>query len=181
MKKLRKWVVVFFGSLAAAPLLGGIVHGFITDQHSLLHALVWNGTLVAIGVTALATWMIVSLLSLSGRSRRLMQNAAIVIFSLYSASIIALNNSFYMAVAHYLPPALIFTGVVANLYRKQRTGRLLGALTGLIMTFAAALVPQLKVGVHPEYFDHNALYHLIHGIAFLLICVWMKAVVEAAE
>ena len=127
------------------------------------------------------TWIIVSLLSLSGRSRRILQSAAVVIFSLYTASIIALNNSFYMAVAHYLPPALIFTCVVANLYRKQRTGRLLAALIGLIMTFAAALVQQLKVAVHSEYFDHNALYHLIQGVAVLLIFVWMKAVVEAAE
>ena len=49
------------------------------------------------------------------------------------------------------------------------------------MTFAAALVQRLKVAVHPEYFDHNALYHLIQGVAVLLIFVWMKAIVEGAE
>ena len=177
----RKWIVVFFGSLTAAPLLGGIVHGFITDKHSLAHAIFWNATLIAIGVTALATWMIVSLLSLRGRGQCILQRAAIVIFALYTASIIGLNNSFYIAVVHYLPPALIFTAVVANLYRKSRTTRRLAALTGLLMTFAAALVQQLKVAVHPEYFDHNALYHLIQGVAVLLIFVWMKAIVEGAE
>ena len=178
---MRKWVVVFFASLAAAPLLGGIVHGFITDKQSLIHAIVWNTTMIAIGVTALATWMIISVLTLSGRSRRLLQNAAVVIFALYSASIIGLNNSFYMAVAHYLPPVLIFTCIVAHLYRKQRTARQLAALAGLLMTFAAALVQQLKIAVHPAYFEHNALYHLIQAVAVLLIFVWMKALVEAKE
>ena len=58
------------------------------------HAIFWNATLIAIGVTALATWIIVSLLSLRGRGQCILQRAAIVIFALYTASIIGLNNSF---------------------------------------------------------------------------------------
>jgi len=35
--------------------------------------------------------------------------------------------------------------------------------------FAASALQQLHVGLHPRYFNHNALYHLIQGIALALL------------
>lgn len=38
------------------------------------------------------------------------------------------------------------------------------SLTDLGLTIAAAL-QQLGAGLHPEYFNHNALYHAIQALA----------------
>ena len=40
---------------------------------------------------------------------------------------------------------------------------------GLGLTFVAAAVQQGRVGLHPRYFNHNALYHLIQGAGLFLV------------
>ena len=40
---------------------------------------------------------------------------------------------------------------------------------GLGLTFVAAAVQQARVGLHPRYFNHNALYHLIQGAGLFLV------------
>ena len=40
---------------------------------------------------------------------------------------------------------------------------------------AAAVLQQLHVGLHPVWFNHNALYHLLEGIGFAGLFVALRA------
>jgi hypothetical protein len=44
------------------------------------------------------------------------------------------------------------------------------------MSAAAAMLQQAKVAVHPVYFDHNAVYHVVQAIALVFLYFgWRRA------
>ena len=45
----------------------------------------------------------------------------------------------------------------------------MAGIVGIAATVVAAAVQQLRVAVHPRYFNHNALYHVTQAIALFLI------------
>lgn len=51
----RSWLVALFTAHGTAAFLGGTAHGFVADKTSALHTVIWSGTLIAIGVAALAS------------------------------------------------------------------------------------------------------------------------------
>ena len=55
---LRQWFIVLFSALGFAAFMGGTAHGFIYDKSSLLHTVVWDLSLIGIGVVSLVLWMI---------------------------------------------------------------------------------------------------------------------------
>ncbi len=42
----------------------------------------------------------------------------------------------------------------------------------------AAGVQQLGIALHPVYFDHNALYHLIQAVAVLMLFLSARGIVR---
>jgi hypothetical protein len=54
-------------------------------------------------------------------------------------------------------------------------------VTGLALTFVAAAVQQLRIAIHPVYFNHNALYHVIQAGALLLIFVAARFTVTSTS
>ena len=55
------------------------------------------------------------------------------------------------------------------LYAKRREPPLLAGAAGLALGIAASVLQQRHVGIHPVYFNHNALYHLLQAVAFFLV------------
>ena len=49
----RSWFSLFFGSVSAASLCGGTVHGFFLDEHTLGYAILWPTTLLILQAVAL--------------------------------------------------------------------------------------------------------------------------------
>jgi hypothetical protein len=80
--------------------------------------------------------------------------------------------------SHYIP-AIIFLFIAFGIlyFRKKNTLILLG-LVGIILTFIAAWIQQSQIALHPIYFNHNALYHLVQAIALLLIFFALKKIVS---
>ena len=166
---LRPWFVAFFAALGLAALLGGITHGFLADPQSLLYRVIWSATLLAIGVAALAGWVIGAGLMLSETAARGVTVAAGAAFVGYVAVVLLVSQAFLVAVVNYLPAAafLLVAFIVAYLRRRDRF--LLAGIAGLALSFAAAAVQQGGMGLHPLYLDHNTLYHLIQAFALFLI------------
>jgi hypothetical protein len=54
-------------------------------------------------------------------------------------------------------------------YQSNAVTPLAQGLAGLLLTLVAAGVQQARLAVHPTYFNHNALYHLLQAIALFLI------------
>ena len=42
------------------------------------------------------------------------------------------------------------------------------AAGGLSLTLVAAVLQQLQVALHPDYFNHNAVFHVVQAVAMLL-------------
>lgn len=166
---LRSWLVLFFASASAAPLLGGTVHGFFADEQTLGRALLWRASLLAIGVTALSGWQIGARLCFEPPIARWIGSAAALQLALYSAVVILWVQGFWIAVVDYLPAALFLLGSLLVAHRREALpGARLGA-AGLALSLVAAVIQRLGLSPHPIHFNHNALYHVVQALAFLLI------------
>ena len=63
---LRSWFVLLFGSIGLAALVGGTVHGFLTDAESPVTKFCWVLTLIFLGMTAFSEYGIAARLLLTG-------------------------------------------------------------------------------------------------------------------
>lgn len=159
---LRRWWVFFFASIGVAALIGGTVHGFLPGNAAL-----WTATLLTLGATSLAAWMIGSYLLALPAIRR----AAVVLLLVYVAVVLFVRQEFLVAIAMYLPATLFLLVAMVRVHRTTRERAVAIGIGGLALTFVAAAVQQLKVGLHPVYFNHNALYHLIQFVALWLLFI----------
>ena len=166
---LRGWCVLFFGATGVAALAGGTVHGFFLDPATVGHAVLWPLTLMAIGLTALATWMLGAGLLLSVRVRRWITLSVTLELIAYRALVLCVTRTFLLAVVNYLAATLFLLVALAVVYQRQRQRGVLVMLAGLLLTFTAAWVQTARIGLHPTYFSYNALYHVIQAAALFLI------------
>lgn len=167
--QVRRWWMVLFASIGFGALAGGTVHGFFLDEASAGHRVLWPATLLALGVTATAMWFVGSFAGLRERSGRVVRQAAIAAFVAYTAVVLFFDQRFVVAIGAYLPATVFLLVILVVLFARRRSRPLLLAIAGLLLTFVAAAVQQLRIGVHPAYFNHNALYHVIQGVALVLI------------
>ena len=166
---LRIWFALFFASVGLAALAGGTVHGFFPGEETLGHAMLWPTALIAIGLTAMAGWAIGARLLFSTDVARRIILAAAVEFVAYSVLVLLISQRFMFAVINYLPAVMWLALALAIVYARVRQRPVLVGLAGLLLTFVAAGVQQAGVALHPIYFNHNALYHVIQAIALLMI------------
>src|SRR5207245_2244030 len=108
-------------------------------------------------------------------------------FSLFFASVSAASlcggtvHGFFLdkqtlGAAVLWPLTLLATGVTA-LSAWALGARLLSSR----LVLSAALLQQLGVGIHPVYFNHNALYHVFQAIALFLFFLGGQWLVGAAR
>jgi hypothetical protein len=169
LEALRRWIVAFFVFTAVAALCGGTVHGFFTADDGGTGRVLWKLSMLAIGATALAGWAIgARLLFARNRADRAVSIAA-VLAGVYAGTILFVSDAFWVAVVGYLPgAALLFVAFLTAALRGHTSWARLGAW-GLALSFLGAAVQQLRIGLHPVYFNHNALYHLVQAVALALV------------
>ena len=79
------------------------------------------------------------------------------------------DRTFLIAICNYLPAvAFLLAALVARFLQRRETPVLVGA-AGLGLTFVAAGLQQAGIGLDPRYFNHNALYHVIGGVALAML------------
>lgn len=165
---LRNWFVLFFSAVGLAALAGGTVHGFIADQQSTVHILLWLTIIVAIGLAALSAWAIGAHLLFPPRIIRRVVFTAASLFVFYLGITRFVAQTYIVVIAHYLPATVFLFLALLILHRRKPAGHLRAGLSGIGLTFIAAGVQQAKFGLHP-YFNHNALYHVLQALALYLI------------
>ena len=166
---LRNLFALLFASAGLAALAGGTVHGFFLREGSALGALLWRIVLLAVGLTALAGWSIGGRLLFAERTARLVEVLAAVECAAYAMVVLAIDQSFWIAIANYAPSVFFVALAFLVAYRRHGEGPLLAGLLGLLLMIAGAIVQRLRVALHPAYFNHNALFHVIQMVAFLLV------------
>jgi hypothetical protein len=176
---MRRWWIIFFSSIAVGALCGGLVHGYFPDESTTTWALVWRTTLLAIGVTSMATWSLGAYLQQGIRLGRAVRRAAVWIFAAYAIIVLTVSTSFFVAVVMYLPATLFMLVAIVDAYRRSPTRAEAFGIAGLVLTLIAAAIQQLRIPLHPVYFNHNALYHAIQAIALLLLFLAARVVTPA--
>ena len=166
---LRTWFLLFFGSLGLAAATGGTVHGFFLDENSWGYAILWPATLIAIGITAWTSWAIGAEMRFSSKMARRVSLCAGFTFFGYSIIVLFISQAFVIAMVYYLPAVLFLSVVFVLEYRRSKARSVGIGLAGLVLTLASAGVQRGGIGLHPLYFNHNALYHLIQAVALFMI------------
>ena len=176
---LRGWFVVFFGSIAAASLLGGTMHGFFEYSTSPVRTILWTATLLSILLTSFAAWSTAAILQLDARPLLWARRFAVAQLVVLSLVVLFVTREFLVAIVAYLPATIFLLISLSLAYRRRRNPALAWGVGGLVLVFVGAAVQQLGVTVHPVYLDHNTLYHVIQGIALWMIYRAAKWIVAA--
>jgi hypothetical protein len=165
----RRALCLFLSGFALTAFLGGTVHGFFPDESTTAYQVLWRGTLLALGVTALAGWWMGAALILQRRGGRILSMLAVAGFAAYAAVVLFWDQTYLVAVMHYLPATVFLLIAFALTYFRTRSRAALSGTVGVILTFVAAGIQTAGIGIHPVYFDHNALYHVVQGIAIVFV------------
>jgi len=175
---LRRWFVVVIGGAGLAALAAGTIRGFyafpasatvIPADAPLAVKALWSLMGIAIGAVGLAAWNIsAGLLVPDNGGRRLALGTLAVLYGLYAVYVAAAPREYWVSIAAYLPPTLALLAALAWRAIARAPGALLG-VAGLVTTFVAAAQQQLQIGIHPVYFNYNALYHLLQGLGLVLL------------
>lgn len=166
---LRYDGALIMGALAAAALFGAVFHAFFPAKTSTRAGfLMWMpvAASIAIASAAMLTASFRRIFRLSDVARRL---AVGVYAAAFVLAVLFIDESYGTIVIFYGPALLLLlaVGVRESLRGADPAWRSLTA--GLALSVIAALLQQARVIVHPVYFDHNALYHVVQSIALVLI------------
>jgi hypothetical protein len=175
---LRRFFVVFFVAVGAASLLGGIAHGFFADKQTLAFRTIWTVTLAAIGAAAFASWLIGARLWMSHAAANRVTRFAGALLALNLLVVMFVSRAFVVAIVHYLPAAFFLLASFMVAYRRRPETFLMFGIAGMLLTFVAAGIQQGGLDLHPVYFNYNALYHLVQGLALALIFLAARGLLQ---
>jgi hypothetical protein len=176
---LRRNFLMFFGAIGATALFGALTHGFFPDT-TFAGVVLWRGTMLMLGIVSSTAFLIAVQLLLPTVRPTFFRLFALAAFVSYAAVVMFVRWNFAIALAFYVPAAvLMFAGFVRELTRSVPAGVLGGA--GLLLTFAAAYFQHAKVSLHAQYFDHNATYHLVQALGLWLIFLAARKLLRTAS
>jgi hypothetical protein len=94
----------------------------------------------------------------------------------FALVVLLVSESFGSIVYLYTPALLLLLIAAGQQAIRSRDACWTLIAIGLIMSAGAAMLQQAKVAVHPVYFDHNAVYHVVQGIALVFLYFgWRRA------
>ena len=167
---LKKLFMVMFLSLAASSFLGAIFHAFFPAKLSTTAGFgMWILVTASIGVTASAIWCINALLIKGEGLLRLVFPLSVLYLATLVYWVAFIDHSFFIIILFYLPAIVVFILISLFMYLRNHKKAWAYLFAGLTLSLLAATVQQSGIVIHPRYFDHNALFHVIQAVALLLI------------
>jgi hypothetical protein len=128
----------------------------------------WRTTLLALGASALAAWNVGVCLMPARSLKQVIMIGDVIMTITYSFVVIVISHSFLVAIVNYLPALVFLTGAFAVFYIRLRKQELLYGIAGLLLMFVAARIQSGGAGLNLAYFNHNAIYHVVQGVALAL-------------
>ena len=165
LSSLGGWLATFFAAGAAASLFGGTVHGFFLAEGTLAHAILWRMTLIAVAVATLSLWAIGASLLRSPRVTRWIVVAAVAQCVAYTVAAVFLTQAFEFAMLCHVPAVLFVLLCLERAYRRTKRTAFAVAAGGVAVMLVAGALQQMSIELHPVYFTHNALYHVVQMFA----------------
>jgi hypothetical protein len=176
-QRLQRAGAVLLGALASAALWGASFHAFFpAGAATRMGSLAWKPVALSI-VVAAATMLDLGLGLLLPRLSRHLRRSAVSIYAAgFVAMVVLLDDSFTRIVYFYVPTLVLLLLAATRQVTRSRSGGWTLILIGLLLSAGAAILQQARVSLHPVYFDHNAVYHLVQSIAVIfLYCGWRRA------
>ena len=164
----RLFAALFF-TIGAGAVFGGITHGFLTSEEAVGSRAIWTATLLSLGLTAMVSWIIGARLLVPQPWWQAANFAAGVLFGLYALAVLFVTQAFEVAILDLLPALLLLLFGYVAAYRRNSEILVLMGISGILLVFVATGLQQFRVAIHPVYFTHNAVYHVLQGVALLLI------------
>lgn len=162
--------VVLMIGLASAAFWGALFHALFPDKTATPAGLaVW--LCVAFSIAVVAESVLDLTLSIAMAPANLRRAIVAGYCLLFIAIVLFVDESFSTIVRLYAPVLAlgILATAVAALRARSRSWALVAL--GLTLSAAAAVLQVARVAVHPVYFDHNAVYHVVQagalGILYL--------------
>ena len=177
----RIWFAVFFAMAGAAAFLGGTRHGFFPDRESSANQILDVAAMIALGLTSVAVWIFGAVILFGERATRMVTIVAAGEFVLYAICLLFFSQSFLVAIVNYLPSAVFALAVFGAVGFRHRVGAAWIGAAGVLLIFVGAAVQQAKISLHPDYFTHNAVYHVIQALAMYLVFVFARWCAGRAE
>jgi uncharacterized protein DUF6962 len=176
-RRLQRIGAVLLAALASAAAWGAVFHAFFpAGTTTLPGSLAWKPVALSI-VVAGATMLDLGLgLLLQHLAARLRYSVVLAYAAAFAGVVIFLDDSFTSIVRFYVPTLiLLLLAAARESLRSPSVGwRLI--LVGLLLSAGAAVLQQVRVTLHPVYFDHNAVYHLVQTIAVVFLYLgWRRA------
>ena len=172
--------VVLLGGLASAAFWGAIFHAFFpADTATLPGFIAWVPVSLSILVVG-ATLLELSLRLLAPRLAPTARRSLVAIYAAGFATVVLLvDESFSSIVRFYVPPLVLF--LVAAVRQSIRGASAAWRMIAVAFTVSAgaALLQQTGVSIHPVYFDHNAVYHVVQAVAVVLLYLGFQRSPEA--
>jgi hypothetical protein len=170
---------VLMAGLASAAFWGAVFHAFFPQETATTEGFIaWIPVALSI-LLAAATMLDLGLRLLVPR---LTSALRVTILGLYAAAFLTVvflvDESFGSIVRFYAPALVLFlVGAVLRVAGSRGAGWT-SVSAGLLLSAVAALLQQAEISVHPVYFDHNAVYHVLQGIALVFIYLGFRGVPE---
>jgi hypothetical protein len=164
------WALAF-AVTGLAALAGGSVHGFgALLPPRLTHVLrVVTVMSVGLGSACLLAGAVFAAVR-PGAVRRFLLALCAVKLAAYLVWV-ALHPDFRYALYDSLPAALLLLGFLIQRWSRDRSLTAALGTFGLLLTIAGAVLQQARLGIHPVWFSHNDLYHVIQAGALWLLHV----------
>ena len=174
---LSKIGAVLMGALASAALWGAVFHAFFpagtaTDSGFIA----WIPVSLSI-VVAAATMLGLALLTLVPRLPPRGLRAIVAAYAAIFAGVVVLVDESFTSIVRFYAPALVL--FLLGAARQATRGRSRGwglIAAGLLVSIGAALLQQAEVAVHPDYFDHNAVYHVVQCLALVFLYLGFREI-----
>jgi hypothetical protein len=177
--RLRKAGLCFFVFHGLAAAAGGVVHGFCRDTRSLECRILWQLALLSIGLAACSAWIVASGILASGHVGHWLALAGIPQLAVFTATVLLFTREFWVAFTIYLPAALLLLAAFCRACWQGHRFVLVG-VSGVVLSFVSSFIQFMRIGVHPVYFNHNALAHVVQAVALALMFLGIRAVVGSA-
>jgi uncharacterized protein DUF6962 len=176
-RRLQRTGAILLAALASAAAWGAMFHAFFpAGTTTVWGSLAWKPVALSIAVAG-ATMLDLGLSLLLPRLATGLRRCLVLAYAAsFAVVVMLLDDSFTSIVRFYVPTlVLLLLATLRQSLRSQSVGwRLI--LTGLLLSAGAAGLQQARVALHPVYFDHNAVYHLVQSVAVIFLYLgWRRA------
>jgi len=162
--------VILLAALAGAAFFGAVFHAFFPSNTTTVAGLLaWAPVSLSIVIVA-ATLLALGLRSLFPGSGIGVRRILVACYAAaFAVTALVIDESYDTIVRFYAPTLVLFlVAAVREALRTKEAGWWLLAVS-FVLSIGAAVLQQAGIALHPEYFDHNALYHVVQGLAVVVL------------